>query len=141
MLCPLIIAYLTTVCHVLAGTQKVDEVLESGIVPGRFFTLLDQKPEETWNKLGRKLGVDPPTLKKIKIDCAVQHQNPSQHIIEIICSSNPNMTMGQFKKKLENINRKDVKAKLDDLPAGIQYMYIFYKVRNTQHDYMNQESW
>ena len=90
-----------TVCLVLAGTQKVDEVLESGIVPGRFYTLLDQKPEETWNKLGCKLGVDRPTLKKIKIDCKVRHQNPSQHVIEIICASNPSMTIGEFKKKLK----------------------------------------
>lgn len=115
-----------TVCLVLAGNQKVDEVLELGIVPGRFFTMLDQKPDETWNKLGRKLGVDSPTLKSIKIDCAVQHQNPSQHVIDIICASNPSMTTGEFKKKLENIKRMDVKDKLDGLP-GIQNMYILKK--------------
>lgn len=112
-----------TVCLVLASNQKVDDVLESGIVPGRFYTLLDQKPEETWIKLGSKLGADPSALKRLRIDCVVQHQNPAQHVIEIICASNPSMTIGEFKKKMENIKRKDVNDILDRLP-GIQNMYI-----------------
>ena len=57
----------------------------------------------------------PEDLNSIKIDCANQCQNPAEEVIEVIYRSNPTMTMGQFKKHLTDIKRKDVKNKLDDL--------------------------
>ena len=102
---------------VFAVSMEVGEFLDSGKVPGRFFTLLDQKPEETWKSLGTKLGIDNATLEGIKIDCATQHQNPAKHVIEMIYTSNPTLTIDQFKKHLENITRNDVKKKLDNLPG------------------------
>ena len=102
-----------SICFVFIDHMKVDEVLESGNVPGRFFTLLDQKLEEDWNEFGTKLAIDRSTLEEIKIDCAT-HQNPAADVIEMIYTSEPTMTGGQFKKHLENIKRKDVKKKLDD---------------------------
>jgi len=99
----------------LGDQMNVDEALDSGKIPGRFFTLLDQKPEETWNKLGSKLRVDQETLEGIKVDCLTRNQNPAQDVIQMICCKSPLMTIGQFKKHLENIKREDVAKKLKDL--------------------------
>lgn len=97
--------------------MRVDKVLESGVVPGRFYTLLDQKPEEKWNELGMYLGLDGPTLKEIKIHCANRKENPAEDVIELLCAKKPTMTIGQFKKHLENAKRMDAREKLDSLPG------------------------
>ena len=97
--------------------MKVSEALESGMIPGRFFTLLDQKPDDIWNKFGERLGFDRQTLKIIRVDCLTHHQNPAKQVTEILCSAQATMTIGQFKMHLVNIDRKDVSAKLDCLPG------------------------
>ena len=67
--------------------------------------------------MGVKLGVESSTLEGIKVDCATRHQNPAQDVIELICASDPTMTIGQFKKHLENIKREDVKRTLNNHPG------------------------
>ena len=97
--------------------MKVSEALESGMIPGRFFTLLDQKPDDIWNKFGERLGFDRQTLKIIRVDCLTRHQNPAEEVIEMLCAVQPMMTIGQFKIHLANIDRKDVSGKLDYSPG------------------------
>ena len=84
-------------------------------IPCRVFITLDLLTDEKWQELGIKLGVDRNDLKGIITDCANQHQNPAGGVMEVICAYYPTMTIGQFKKKLINIKRTDVKNKLDHL--------------------------
>lgn len=84
-------------------------------IPGKVFITLDPLTDEKWQELGIKLGVDRNDLKGIMIDCANQHQNPAGDVMEVIYTRNPTMTIGQFKKKLINLRRTDVKNKLDHL--------------------------
>ena len=84
-------------------------------IPGRVFTELDLVIDERWQELGIKLGVDREDLKGITTDCANQHQNPAGDVMQVICATHPEMTIRQFKKKLINIKRIDVKNKLDHL--------------------------
>ena len=103
---------------VSADEMTVDDLLESGHFPGRFFILLDQMSEERWKTLGNRLHVDSQTLEGIKIDCVAQHQNPAQKAMELIYASQPTMTINTFKEKLKNIRREDItKGKLNDLPS------------------------
>lgn len=98
----------------LHDDANIGEAIEARQVPGRFFILLDQKPEEDWNKLGSKLEIDSSQLEGIKSDCIIRHQNPAEDVIEMICASNPTMTIGQFKMHLQNIERNDVKNKINE---------------------------
>ncbi len=97
--------------------MKVEAFLESADlnIPGKVLNMLNQLPEETWLNLGVQLGVDREKLKRIKIDGANQQQNPAGHVINLIYSSDPTMTIGQFKKHLKNIERAEVAKKLDEL--------------------------
>lgn len=104
----------TATIFFLTDDANIGEAIEAGQVPGRFFILLDQRPEEDWNKLGSKLEIDPSQLEGIKSDCATRHQNPAEDVIEMICASNPTMTTGQFKMHLQNIERNDVKNKITE---------------------------
>lgn len=104
----------TATIFFLTDDANIGEAIEAGQVPGRFFILLDQRPEGDWNKLGSKLEIDPSQLEGIKSDCATRHQNPAEDVIEMICASNPTMTIGQFKMHLQNIERNDVKNKITE---------------------------
>ena len=92
-------------------------------IPGRVFITLDRLTDEKWQNLGMKLGVDRGDLKAITTSCANQHQNPAGEVIEVICTRHPTMTIGQFKKKLINIKRTDVRNKLDHLHGECSYSY------------------
>ena len=101
---------------VFADHLTVYDLSESGDFPGKFFVLLDQVPEEHWKSLGDRLDVDPKILEGIKTDCATQHQNPAQEVIELIYTSHPTMTIHMFKEKLKEIKREDIVIKqLDGL--------------------------
>lgn len=97
----------------------VDDFLESADqnIPGRVLIMLDLLPEETFQNLGVKLGVEREKLKQIQIDCANRHENPAGHVIECIYRSNPTMIIGRFKDRLADIGRLDVVKKLDILPG------------------------
>ena len=104
----------TATIFFLTADANIGEAIEARQVPGRFFILLDQKPEEDWNKLGSKLEIDSSQLEGIKSDCTTRHQNPAEDVVEMICASNPTMTIGQFKMHLQNIERNDVKNKINE---------------------------
>ena len=107
-----------TLPPVFADEVTVDDLLESGRFPGRFFILLDQMPEERWKTLGTRLDVDSQTLEGIKIDCVAPHENPAQEAMELIYTSQPTMTINTFKEKLKKIRREDItKRILKDLPS------------------------
>lgn len=93
-------------------------------IPGRVFITLDLLTDEKWQELGLKLEVDRDDLNGIMIDCANQHQNPAGDVIDMICASNPTMTIGQFKEKLVKIKRTDVKNKLDKLEGMYERLMI-----------------
>ncbi len=97
--------------------MKVQEFLElpDQNIPGRVLIMLDLLPEETWQNLGVNLGVDREKLKCIKIDCANQQQNPAGHLMDIIKSSQPTMTIGHLKNRLTVIERNDVAETLAEL--------------------------
>ncbi|KAL9988352.1 hypothetical protein ACROYT_G002788 [Oculina patagonica] len=101
----------------LDDDMKVQEFLElpDQNIPGRVLIMLDLLPEETWQNLGVNLGVDREKLKCIKIDCANQQQNPAGHLMDIIKSSQPTMTIGQLKNRLTVIERNDVAETLAEL--------------------------
>lgn len=86
-------------------------------IPDRVFITLDRLTDEKWQKLGIELGIDRGDLKAITTNCANQHQNPAGEVIDIICARDPTMTIVQFKRKLINMKRTDVKNKLDHLPG------------------------
>lgn len=102
-----------TSATLLVDEMNVGDVLESGSFPGRFFVLLDQKPEGKWNQLGTNLGVNPEILEEIKIDCATRHHNPAQEVMDLIYTSRPSMTINNFKAKLREIKRDDIIKRLD----------------------------
>lgn len=107
-----------TICLFLISDQMtIEEFLESADpnIPGRVFIALDLQPDEKWQNLGIKLGVEHQDLSGIRIDCANQHQNPAGEVIEWIRASKPTMTIGQFKEHLKNIKRVDVMNKLKNL--------------------------
>ena len=119
---------LTTTANIffLTDDANIGEAIEAQQVPGRFFILLDQKPEEDWNKLGSKLEIDSSQLEGIKSDCTTRHQNPAEDVIEMICASNPTMTIGQFKMHLQNIERNDVKNKINEHEGKQVCVIIWY---------------
>ncbi len=102
---------------VISDQMTIEDFLESEdpSIPGKVCIALDLQPDEKWQKLGIKLGVEHQDLSAIKIDCANQHQNPAGDVIEVICAKKPTMTISQFKEHLKNIKRTDVKNKLGNL--------------------------
>ena len=103
---------------VFADEKIIDDLLESGNFPARFFILLDQMPEERWKTLGNRLHIDNQTLEGIKIDCVTQYQNPAEEAMELIYTSQPTMTIDTLKEKLKKIGREDItKRTLNGLPS------------------------
>ncbi|XP_022783771.1 uncharacterized protein LOC111324475 isoform X3 [Stylophora pistillata] len=84
-------------------------------VIGKVLMKLDLIDKDNWWNLGIKIGMSAKSLKQIKIDCENRQENPGSHVINIIATSEPTMTIGQFKKKLANLGRKDVARKLNML--------------------------
>ena len=101
----------------LVDEIKITDFLQSEdpIILSKVFLKLDHLPDSKWQSLGLKLGMEHEDLKQIKIDCANQNENPAQGLIEYIYRRDPTMTMGRFKKHLTNIQRNDVKDKLDSM--------------------------
>ena len=113
--------------------KKIDEMLQKGMIPGRFFILLDHKQDEHWKMLGRRLGIDDKDLTGIMTDCAAQHKNPAQEVIHYLCAKHPNMPISDFKTYLgcdTGIKRKDIIKELDSEP-GIYTTDMCHKVINT----------
>ena len=73
--------------------------------------------KEKWWSLGIKVELDAKILKRINVDCKNRQEDPGSHVINIISTSQSTMTIGQFKKKLENIGRNDIAGKLKKLPG------------------------
>lgn len=94
---------------------KIKDFLQSEdpIILSEVFLKLDHLPDSKWQSLGLKLGMEHDDLQQIKIDCANQNENPAHGLIEYIYRREPTMTMDRFKKHLTNIQRNDVKDKLD----------------------------
>ena len=84
---------------------------------GKVLMMLDLMDKEKWWNLGIKIELDAKSLKRINVDCKNRQEDPGSHVINIISTSQPKMTIGQFKKKLENIGRKDIAGKLKKLPG------------------------
>ena len=84
---------------------------------GKVLLMLDLMDKEKWWNLGIKIGLDANSLKRINVDCKNRQEDPGSHVINIISTSQPKMTIGQFKKKLEKIGRKDIAGKLKKLPG------------------------
>ena len=96
---------------------KIQDFLQSEdpINLGNVFLKLDHLPDSKWQKLGLKLGMEHEDLQQIKTTCENQNENPAHGLIEYIYRRDPTMTMGRFKKHLTNIQRNDVKDKLDSM--------------------------
>ena len=114
--------------------KKIDEALQKGMIPGKFFILLDHKQDEHWKNLGLRLGIDHKNLTGIMTDCAAQHKNPAQDVIHYLCAKDPNMLISEFKKYFDcsdtGIFREDIIKKLDSHP-GIYTINMCHEVINT----------
>ncbi|CAH3037877.1 unnamed protein product [Pocillopora meandrina] len=102
----------------LEANMTVEEFFESPNrnTIGKVLMMLDLMDKEKWWSLGIKIELDAKSLKRINVDCKNQQEDPGSHVINIISTSQPTMIIGQFKKKLENIGRKDIAGKLKKLP-------------------------
>ncbi|CAH3037869.1 unnamed protein product [Pocillopora meandrina] len=106
---------------------KIKDFLQSQdpIILSEVFLKLDHLPDSKWQSLGLKLGMEHDDLQQIKIDCANQNENPAHELIEYIYRREPTMTMGRFKKHLTNIQRNDVKDKLDSMKDTLTIKDLF----------------
>lgn len=82
---------------------------------GKVLLMLDLIDKEKWWSLGIEIELDAKSLKRINIDCKNRQEDPGSHVINIISTSHPTMTIGQFKKKLDKIGHKDIAKKLKEL--------------------------
>ena len=103
----------------MIANMTVEEFFESPNrnTIGKVLMMLDLMGKEKWWNLGIKIELDAKSLKRINVDCKNQQEDPGSHVINIISTSQPKMTIGQFKKKLEKIGRKDIAGKLKKLPG------------------------
>lgn len=106
---------------------KIKDFLQSQdpITLSRVFLKLDHLPDGKWQSLGLKLGVEHEGLEQIKIDCANLNENPAHVVIEYIYRRYPTMSMGKFKKYLTDINRNDVKDKLNEMKDTLTIKDLF----------------
>ena len=82
---------------------------------GKVLLMLDLIDEKKWCSLGIRLGISQESLTQIMTDCVNRQENPGGDVLNIISTSNATMTIGQFKKKLEKIERSDIAGKLEKL--------------------------
>lgn len=82
---------------------------------GKVLLMLDLIDIEKWCSLGIGLGINKESLTQIMTDCVNRQENPGGDVLNIISTSNATMTIGQFKKKLEKIERSDIAGKLEKL--------------------------
>ena len=82
---------------------------------GKVLLMLDLIDKEKWSSLGIRLGINQESLTQIMTDCINRQENPGGDVLNIISTSNATMTIGQFKKKLEKIDRSDIARKLEKL--------------------------
>ena len=103
----------------MAENMTVVEFFESEdpSTTGRVLIMLDLTTDGKWQSLGIAIGLEAQKLKQIRVDCANQQENPALHVINIVYTSQPRMIIGQFQKKLTDIERSDVARKLDKLPG------------------------
>ena len=84
-------------------------------ITGKVLLMLDLIDKEKWWSLGIEIGMKPESLTHIITDCVNRQENPGGDVLNIISTSKATMTIGQFKKKLENIGRSDIAGKLKKL--------------------------
>ena len=82
---------------------------------GKVLLMLDLIDIQKWCSLGIRLGINKGSLTQIVTDCVNRQENPGGDVLNIISTSNATMTIGQFKKKLEKIERSDIAGKLEKL--------------------------